>query len=341
MIDNVVLEEKKIEKQFVEVLVGLPASGKSTYALQKVKDSRGSIKRINKDNLRAMIDNSVFSKKNEKNIEQTRDGILYNLLVNGYSVIIDDTNLAPKHIETIKEIVSSFNDEFEFVYGDDVEIIINKDFLNVPLEECIQRDSKREGKAKVGKMVIFSMAKKFLPDILKAYHDNKNLNKLIEQEAYATGDILLEDTNTNKIEPLSFKSPAIICDLDGTLALLNGRNPYDASRCEEDILNESVAKVLRLFSRNGTMIILLSGRENKYRTQTLNFLKKNEVPFDYLLMRTTKDFRKDKIVKLELYNKYIRDNFNVDFVLDDRNSVVDMWRKDLNLPTFQVNYGDF
>jgi putative SOS response-associated peptidase YedK len=37
----------------------------------------------------------------------------------------------------------------------------------------------------------------------------------------------------------------------------------------------------------------------------------------------------------------IRDNFNVEFVLDDRNSVVDMWRKELNLPTFQVNYGDF
>lgn len=336
MIDNVVLPEQKIEKQFVEILVGLPASGKSTYALDKVSKSGGSIKRINKDNLRAMIDNSVFSKKNEKNIENCRDSLLYNLLFNSYSVIIDDTNLVSKHIEQIIDVVKEYNS-----YGREAEVIINKDFLNVPLEECIQRDSQRVGKAKVGKMVIFSMAKKFLPDIHKTYHDNKNLNKLIEKEANATGNILLEDTDSNKIEPLSFKSPAIICDLDGTLALLNGRNPYDASRCEEDILNESVAKVLRLFARNGTMIILLSGRENKYRTQTLNFLKKNDVPFDYLLMRTTKDFRKDNIIKLELYNKYIRDNFNVEFVLDDRNSVVDMWRKELNLPTFQVNYGDF
>jgi predicted kinase len=339
MIDNVVLPEQKKEKQFVEILVGLPASGKSTYALDKVKNSGGSIKRINKDNLRAMIDNSVFSKKNEKNIENCRDSLLHNLLFNGYSVIIDDTNLAPKHIVSIIDVVKEFN--IDNSYGREAEVIINKEFLSVSLEECIQRDSQREGKAKVGKMVIFSMAKKFLPDIHKAYHENKNLNKLIEKEAKATGDILLEDIDSNKIEPLSFKSPAIICDLDGTLALLNGRNPYDASRCEEDILNESVAKVLRLFARNGTMIILLSGRENKYRTQTLNFLKKNDVPFDYLLMRTTKDFRKDNIIKLELYNKYIKDNFNVEFVLDDRNSVVDMWRKELNLPTFQVNYGDF
>lgn len=337
MIDNVVLPEQKIEKQFVEILVGLPASGKSTYALDKVKNSGGSIKRINKDNLRAMIDNSVFSKKNEQMIEDARDSLMRFFLARNYSVIIDDTNLAPKHIENITQIISDYNNSF----GEDVELIINKEFLNVPLEECIERDSQREGKGKVGKMVIFSMAKKFLPDISKAYHDNKNLNKLIEREAEKTGEIVTEDINSNKIDKRIFKVPAIICDLDGTLALLNGRNPYDASRCDEDVLNEPVAKVLRLFARNGYSIILLSGRENKYRVQTLKFLEKYNIDFDSLLMRTTKDFRKDKIVKLELYNEYIKDNFDIEFVLDDRNSVVDMWRQELNLPTFQVAYGDF
>lgn len=337
MIDNVVLPEQKIEKQFVEILVGLPASGKSTYALDKVKNSGGSIKRINKDNLRAMIDNSVFSKKNEQMIEDARDSLMRFFLARNYSVIIDDTNLAPKHIENITQIISDYNNSF----AEDVELIINKEFLNVPLEECIERDSQREGKGKVGKMVIFSMAKKFLPDISKAYHDNKNLNKLIEREAEKTGEIVTEDINSNKIDKRIFKVPAIICDLDGTLALLNGRNPYDASRCDEDVLNEPVAKVLRLFARNGYLIILLSGRENKYRVQTLKFLEKYNIDFDSLLMRTTKDFRKDKIVKLELYNEYIKDNFDIEFVLDDRNSVVDMWRQELNLPTFQVAYGDF
>lgn len=37
----------------------------------------------------------------------------------------------------------------------------------------------------------------------------------------------------------------------------------------------------------------------------------------------------------------IKDKYAVDFVLDDRNCVVDMWRKKLDLACFQVNYGDF
>ena len=37
---------------------------------------------------------------------------------------------------------------------------------------------------------------------------------------------------------------AIICDLDGTLALMNGRNPFDASKCDEDLLNVPVAEYI-------------------------------------------------------------------------------------------------
>ncbi|MFN5657022.1 MAG: AAA family ATPase, partial [Pseudanabaena sp.] len=46
--------------------IGLPASGKSTWAKEKVNKSPNIIKRVNKDELRAMLDNSYFSKGNEK-----------------------------------------------------------------------------------------------------------------------------------------------------------------------------------------------------------------------------------------------------------------------------------
>ena len=46
-------------------------------------------------------------------------------------------------------------------------------------------------------------------------------------------------------------------------------------------------------------------------------------------------------VKIDMYNQFVKDKFDVEFVLDDRNQVVDMWRKELNLKCFQVNYGDF
>lgn len=58
-------------------------------------------------------------------------------------------------------------------------------------------------------------------------------------------------------------------------------------------------------------------------------------------MRKTQDNRKDSIIKTEIYQEFIKEHYFVEFVLDDRNQVVDTWRKDLKLPCFQVNYGDF
>lgn len=59
-----------------------------------------------------------------------------------------------------------------------------------------------------------------------------------------------------------------------------------------------------------------------------------------LFMRATGDHRPDSVVKLELFNKFVRDNYHVRFVLDDRNSVIGMWRS-LGLDAFQVNEGNF
>ena len=69
--------------------------------------------------------------------------------------------------------------------------------------------------------------------------------------------------------------PAIICDLDGTLALLNGRSPYDASTCENDELNTLVRDVWDSFDLNEHVKILVSGRSDKHREQTERWLKNN------------------------------------------------------------------
>jgi hypothetical protein len=134
---------------------------------------------------------------------------------------------------------------------------------------------------------------------------------------------------------------AIICDLDGTLCLMNGRNPFNASKCDEDLLNEPVANLLRNYKQLGYAILLVSGRNDIYKEPTLRFLEKHDIAFDELLMRKAKDNRKDAVLKIEIYNESIKDKYIVEFVLDDRNQVVDMWRKELKLPCFQVFYGDF
>ena len=134
---------------------------------------------------------------------------------------------------------------------------------------------------------------------------------------------------------------ALICDLDGTLSLLNGRDPYDASSADEDLLNTPVASVLAMAKAQGYKVLLLSGREQLYREPTERFLAKHQIAYDLLLMRATNDYRKDNIIKKELFLQEIAGKYFVEFLLDDRNQVVDMWRRDLQLPCFQVNYGDF
>lgn len=57
-------------------------------------------------------------------------------------------------------------------------------------------------------------------------------------------------------------------------------------------------------------------------------------------MRVTKDFRKDCIVKKELFDKYVKDKYYVDFALDDRDQIVNLWRS-MELTCLQVDYGDF
>ena len=138
---------------------------------------------------------------------------------------------------------------------------------------------------------------------------------------------------------------AIMCDLDGTISLLNGRSPYKAETCNEDLVNEPVAKLVDAMYSQGYAIIFLSGREDKYRPQTLEFLDKAvKCARDWqhlLYMRETGDFRKDSIVKRELFINNVQSKWKVLFVLDDRQQVVDMWRDECGLTCFQVAKGDF
>jgi len=130
---------------------------------------------------------------------------------------------------------------------------------------------------------------------------------------------------------------AILCDLDGTIALIGDRNPYDAASCEKDLVNEPVRSILQT---SGKAIVFVSGREDKFKPQTLAWLQKHDISFNGLHMRKSGDMRKDSIVKKEIYDEFILDKYNVAFVLDDRDQVVKVWR-DLGLTCLQVDYGDF
>jgi predicted kinase len=288
------------------ILRGLPGSGKTTYAKQLMADNPGKYKRVNKDELRSMLDDGKHSKVREKFICDMRNEIIAQSILSGADVIVDDTNFNPVHIEDITNIAIGLDTREYF----NVKVTV-KD-IHTSVAECIERDSKRE--KPVGAAVIRKMAREN-----NIFDTNENTEKLVQDKSLPH---------------------AIICDLDGTLALMNGRNPYDASTCCDDDVNESVLSVIKQFEKD-VKIIFVTGRKWKYADETVRFLNdKCNINSINLYTRSNDDNRKDSIVKREIFDKYIRDKYYVEFVLDDRNQVVEMWR-DLGLTCFQVADGNF
>jgi predicted kinase len=129
----------------VIILQGLPASGKSTYAKELVSEG---YKRVNKDDLRAMVDNGKYSRKNEKLILEMRDMAIDLALIHGYNVVVDDTNFEKKHFKQISMLAD--------INNADIDVIV----FDTPLEECIKRDKERENS--VGEEVLRSMYNRYI-----------------------------------------------------------------------------------------------------------------------------------------------------------------------------------
>ncbi len=138
--------------------------------------------------------------------------------------------------------------------------------------------------------------------------------------------------------------PVVICDVDGTVALRGDRDPYNYSTVHLDLPNEPIIEVVKLLVGDYRELIFVSGRERSCFAATLAWLEKNldNTGFEFVpaFMRATGDNRKDAAVKREIYEQHIKDNYQVDYVLDDRNPVVEMWRS-LGLVCLQVADGNF
>ena len=51
--------------------------------------------------------------------------------------------------------------------------------------------------------------------------------------------------------------------------------------------------------------------------------------------------KNDSIIKKELYGNHIKDRFFVRGWFDDRDQMIHMVRDELNIPCFQVDWGNF
>lgn len=293
------------------ILRGLPGSGKTTFA----KSIPGH-KRVNKDDLRAMLDNSVFNKENESIVHQIQTDLILRFLRRGQSVIVDNTNLKDSGVRDLHRLAESVGDVF-----------VNELWFDAPFGECMVRNAARVGVARV-------------PDEAMKRMRQQLPTKRADSRVYYRP---LENSGEYKNDPTLRR--AVICDIDGTFSFIGDRSPYDASKSDEtDSPNRAVISCLNsMASWNCSDIIFVSAREERDRNATIGLINKHlhsRVAYA-LFMRPTGDRRKDSIVKKELFYQHIAGKYYVEFVLDDRPSVCRMWRYELGLPVFQVNDKEF
>jgi predicted kinase len=314
------------DKPELVITRGLPASGKSTFAKQWVNRDREHRARVNRDDLRRMVDDGVFIKGvTEQRIQAVRNSAVHGLLKRGVSVIVDDTNLPNRVCRDLVQIAWSCRADWRI-----------EDFTTVPLATCIARNEVRKDKDPVPRHVLEDMHMRFIHG---------------RETPLAFSPDVIRPTASNRIadfyEPDESLPKAFICDIDGTVALRGDRDPYDETRVSEDKPNPRVVEQVQINIRAGLIPIWLSGRTAGCTVDTWHWLDKYVIPVTMsglrgqLFMRRVGDNRKDSIIKRELFDEFVRGKYNVRFVLDDRKQVVDMWRDELGLTCLQVAPGNF
>jgi predicted kinase len=290
----------------------LPSAGKTTRARAWVAEDPINRVRINRDDTRMMIfGDYVPGADREETITVAQDAQIFAMLSGGKDVIVDDTNLNSRFFKAKLRLAQKAGAEVEVM---DIE---------TPLETCLTWNETRE--------------KRVDPDVIRSFASR-----------YLRGGRLppvptLDDAAPAfaPYEPDVTKPRAWICDLDGTIAKMQGRGPFEWHRVGEDLVNEPVRELVRsLRERDDVSIIMLSGRDGSCRPQTEEWLSRHGIDYDHLFMRAPGDMRKDSIVKAEIFDRELRDRYWVVGSLDDRDQVVKLWR-DAGIFCAQVDYGNF
>ncbi len=269
------------------IMQGLPASGKSTKAEELVK--QGRTVRINKDLLRTMLHFNKFTGVNEGLTRMAARILAREFLLDGVNVIIDDTNLNEGTLQSWVDLAKQTEG-----------VRIQHIKMDTPIDECIERDSKRE--KKVGRSVIVSMA--------------------LQAGMYP--------------KP---KNGFVICDIDGTIADIRHRLHFVRTEGEKkdwksffeaiplDTVRHDTLGILAGHLAEGREIIFVSARPDTYRKETERFIESCVPAYTAILMRRGGDKRPDVDVKTDILKSHFPDLSLIHEVIDDRPSVIRMWRE--------------
>lgn len=282
------------------VTVGIPASGKSTFAKDMCKD--GNYVDVNRDAIRRMITSDVnlsnyyegskrLLREREKSVTELHKILISANALAGRNIVVSDTNLTESHRESlIKELKE---------LGYEVETKV----FHISLQDALKRDSLRANG--VGQEVIYKMYLKYL-------------------EQYKA-----------KYVPDVSKPKAVIVDIDGTLAHNNGhRGFFEWDKVINDEPVKLIVDMIKGLYFAGYKVIIFSGRDMECQPDTMKWLNKHGISYNFLEMRLHGDNRCDTVVKKEMFIDIAAD-FNIVGVIDDRPKVVQMWH-DLGLKVISV-----
>ena len=310
----------------VLILTGLSGSGKSTFARQFCAEHPNWL-RVNRDDLRrSLLPVSLpqywqtWSDADKNRIEnivnELQKTAILEGLARGWHVLIDNTNLKLSYINEFRKLLAERFDAVDIQYK----------LVEMPVDECIQRDKYRDDS--VGEAVIRKQAEQLttLKKNFKFKAETLTRNPVFQR---------IQDGNLPR---------CILVDIDGTVAEKGTRSPFDWHRVGEDTPKQPIINLVKSLSASGYAIVFFSGRDAVCRTDTISWLDEQFgwKTGDYeLFMRPEQDNRKDSIIKEELFTRHILGRYYVELVVDDRQQVVDMWRRTLGLTCVQVDYGDF
>lgn len=143
----------------------------------------------------------------------------------------------------------------------------------------------------------------------------------------------------------------IIVDLDGTvcdhlhrvhLGQAGVWEEYHAA-CVDDEPNEDVATIIRMILAFVKFdVIFLTGRNEKFRSVTIEWLRKHRLYSDTLLMRPDGNYERTEELKLKMLEEYFGNKEiameRILFALDDTDRIVEAFRN-YGLPCWQVRQG--
>jgi predicted kinase len=265
----------------------------------KYKDFKGV--NVNRDDIRAELFPTPYkvSKSKERQVTQLQTERIRLAAWQGQDLVVSDTGLNPAYRKSLTKAL------------EDLGYTVELDVIECSYELAVKRDLSRA--RSVGPDVIWKFYKR--------WHKQFGIQPYEAKPGFPAGKAVY------------------ICDIDGTIATMKDRSPFDWHRVGEDEVYTPTYRILLMASQFAD-IIFMSGRDEVCRPETEAWLRNLGIRRFELYMRPEGSQEKDFKVKLDLFHKHIKGR-QVMGVFDDRPQVCRLWNL-LDLPLFKVgDQGEF